>query len=93
MGLLRFSSQDSSFASALVVRHFSHKYYGLEVLVQLASTSPKVKKESGREYVDVHQIIVEKEKAVGVEMKDGEKIYAPNIVSATRTPTNNHCFP
>jgi all-trans-retinol 13,14-reductase len=80
--------KDSSFAmQALVVRHFSHGGYypigGSGVIAQ--RLLHKVTESGGwtRICADVKEIIIEKGKAVGVEMVDGEKIYAPNIVSAT----------
>ena len=80
--------KDSSFAmQALVVRHFSHGGYypigGSGVIAQ--RLLHKVTESGGwtRICADVKEIMIEKGKAVGVEMVDGEKIYAQKIVSAT----------
>jgi len=80
--------KDSSFAmQALVVRHFSHGgYYPVGGSSVIATRLLKKVADSGgwtRICADVSQIILEKGKAVGVEMANGEKIYAAKIVSAT----------
>ena len=80
--------EDSSFAmQALVVRHFSHGgYYPIGGSGEIAKTLlQKVSQGGGwtRICADVKEIIIEKNKAIGVQMLDGEKIFAPKIVSAT----------
>ena len=80
--------KDSSFAmQALVVNHFSHGgYYPVGGSGKIAERLLKKVADGGgwtRICADVSQIILKKGKAIGVEMADGEKIYAPKIISAT----------
>ncbi|MEZ4319714.1 MAG: NAD(P)/FAD-dependent oxidoreductase [Myxococcota bacterium] len=77
----------SSFAmQALVVRHFWHGgYYPVGGSGEIATQLLRTVAEAGgwtRVYADVDQILVERGRAVGVRMKDGEEIRAPRVVSA-----------
>ena len=79
--------KDSSFAmQALVVRHFSHGgYYPVGGSSVIAQEMLKKVSECGgwtRICADVSEILIEKGKAVGVKLADGEEIRASRIVSA-----------
>ena len=91
--------KDSSFAmQALVVRHFSHGgYYPVGGSSQIATRLLKTVADNGgwtKICADVEEILIEKNKAVGVRLKDGEEIRAPQIISAAGVlPTLTRLLP
>lgn len=77
----------SSFAiQALVVKHFLHGgYYPIGGAKEIARTLLRTVANAGgwtRIRADVEEILVEKGRAVGVRMRDGEEIRAPRVISA-----------
>ena len=80
--------KQSSFAMhASVVKHYfnggSFPVGGSSQIVK--SIDPVIEKSSGTILInaEVDQVLVEKNKAIGVQMKGGKKFYARNIVSST----------
>jgi all-trans-retinol 13,14-reductase len=80
--------KQSSFAMhATVVRHYfnggSFPVGGSSQIVQ--TIDPVIEKGCGMILInaEVDKILIEKNKAIGVQMKDGRKFYAKNVVSST----------
>lgn len=69
----------------LIAKHYLHGgYYPVGGSSQMAETIIPVIQASGGEvftYATVEEILIEKKKAVGVRMKDGEEIRAPLVIS------------
>ena len=77
--------QSSFLIHSLIVKHFIHGgYYPVGGASEIAKTIIPVIQRSGGEvftYADVTGILVEKGKAVGVRMADGEEIRSPRVIS------------
>ena len=77
--------QSSFMIHALIAKHYMHGgYYPVGGASEMAKTIIPVIQQSGGEvftYADVTGILVEKGKAVGVRMADGEEIRSPKVIS------------
>lgn len=78
-------SESSFYMHALVANHYMDGAgYPIGGAAELANTIvPVIEKAGGTTlfYADVKQILVENNKAIGVEMADGKKIYAKYVIS------------
>jgi all-trans-retinol 13,14-reductase len=78
-------SESSFYMHALVANHYMDGgAYPIGGAVNIATTVLEVIEKAGGAalfYADVKEIIVENNKAVGVEMKDGKKIFAKYVIS------------
>ncbi len=70
---------------AIIARHYMHGgFYPVGGASKIAETIiPQIQTSGGDvfTYADVTEIIIENGRAIGVEMKDGHKLYAPTIIS------------
>jgi all-trans-retinol 13,14-reductase len=91
-------SKSSFYMHALLVNHYMEgAAYPVGGASKLAECIVPIIEESGGvalRQAEVHEIIVENNKAIGVSMKDGESFYAKTIVSATGiVSTYSHLLP
>ncbi|WP_375183520.1 phytoene desaturase family protein, partial [Marinobacter sp.] len=78
-------AESSFIIHALIARHYLYGgYYPIGGASEMAKTIIPVVQQSGGEvftYADVKEILIEKGKAVGVRMADGEDVRAPLVIS------------
>ena len=78
-------AESSFIIHALIARHYLYGgYYPIGGASEMAKTIIPVIQQSGGEvftYADVTEILIEKGKAIGVQMKDGQAIHAPTVIS------------
>ncbi|MBZ2167453.1 phytoene desaturase family protein [Marinobacter sp. F4216] len=78
-------AESSFIIHALIARHYLYGgYYPIGGASEMAKTIIPVVQESGGEvftYADVKEILIEKDKAVGVRMADGAEVRAPLVIS------------
>jgi len=78
-------AESSFIIHALIARHYLYGgYYPIGGASEMAKTIIPVVQQSGGEvftYADVKEILIEKGKAVGVRMADGEEVRAPMVIS------------
>ncbi|WP_166254974.1 phytoene desaturase family protein [Marinobacter salicampi] len=78
-------AESSFIIHALIARHYLYGgYYPIGGASEMAKTIIPVIQQSGGEvftYADVKEILIEKGKAVGVGMADGEEVRAPLVIS------------
>lgn len=78
-------AESSFIIHSLIARHYLHGgYYPIGGASRMAETAiPQIQKNGGElfTYAAVEEVIIEKDKAVGVRMKDGTEVRAPIVVS------------